>query len=92
MSGVPPEIVVSGSENHTLQLTGIEAARLVGTAVSRLGDPSSGRYAIIGGLAILCRCRTAKRVTSDIDTVSAGMDRGALVADKAIESPHLGAR
>lgn len=62
MSGVPPEIVVSGSENHTLQLTGIEAARLVGTAVSRLGDPSSGRYAIIGGLAILCRCRTAERV------------------------------
>ena len=86
MSGLPPEIVVSGSENHTLRLTGIEAALLVSAAVSRLGDPLSGRYAIIGGLAILCRCRTAKRVTSDIDTVSAGMDRGALVADKAMAS------
>ena len=77
---------MSGSENDTLQLTGIEAARLVSTAVSTLGDPSSGQYAIIGGLAVLCRCKTAKRVTSDVDTVSAGMDRGALVSDKTMIS------
>ena len=75
-------VFVSGSKDGTIHLVGVEAARLVRSAASTLGDPSSGRYAIIGGLAVLCRCETAKRVTSDIDTVTAGLERGALVAEK----------
>jgi hypothetical protein len=71
---------VSGNGREKVHLLGSEIARLVRSAEATLGDPADGQYAIIGGLAVLCRCTTADRVTSDIDTVSGDTEHGALVS------------
>lgn len=45
------------------------AARLV-HATGRLADAGLGPYALVGGLAVMCRLSAVHRATQDIDTVT----------------------
>ena len=45
------------------------AARLV-HALAQLADVNLGPYALIGGLAVMCRLAAVHRVTQDVDTVT----------------------
>ena len=60
MSGEP--IVLAGDVNGT-------AARLVET-IARLAELNLGPYALVGGLAVMCRLAAVHRATQDIDTVT----------------------
>lgn len=60
MSGEP--IVLAGA-------TGSNAARLV-HATARLADANLGPYALVGGLAVMCRLAAVHRATQDVDTVT----------------------
>jgi len=60
VSGEP--IVLAGDVNGT-------AARLVET-IARLAELNLGPYALVGGLAVMCRLAAVHRATQDIDTVT----------------------
>ena len=60
MSGEP--IVLAGDVNGT-------AARLVET-IARLAELNLGPYALVGGLAVMCRLAAVHRATQGIGTVT----------------------
>jgi hypothetical protein len=61
---------VSGDELPVIDLAGGGVALLVDSAGSIFAAKASRPMAIIGGLAVTCRCKTMVRGTADIDAVT----------------------
>lgn len=60
---------MSGERIVLAGAAGSNAASLV-RATARLGDANLGPYALVGGLAVMCRLAAVHRATQDVDTVT----------------------
>jgi hypothetical protein len=60
---------VSGERIVLAGAAGSNAAALV-RATARLADANLGPYALVGGLAVMCRLAAVHRATQDVDTVT----------------------
>jgi hypothetical protein len=58
---VPTVVLRFGAGDHLVRYT---------TALRQLSEISIGRYAVIGGFAVMVRLATSHRVTDDIDAVT----------------------